>query len=405
VFLWGVVGARVGRADLTAPIVFVGLGLLLSEGLSVLDPDPSREAVKALAELALVWVLFAGAARTAVRELRADAGLDLRLLVVGLPLTVVLGTVLAAWLVPGLDWWLALLVGAALAPTDAALGAAVITNPVVPARIRGVLDVESGLNDGIATPVVAVAIAGAAAAGDVSGIPGPAAAVTDLVVGLAVGAAVGLLGGVLWRAARRRGWAGTEFAGPAVLALALCAYTGALAAGANGFVAAFVGGLAFGNTGGRGVREEAAYVEQTGTLVSLVVWLLFGAVGVPAVVDDLRWQTVVYAVLSLTVVRMLPVAVALARARLGRETVAFVGWFGPRGLASVIFALLALEELRGEADPVVAVIATTVLLSVLVHGLTARPLARRYGRAAGARDGGRLTRPGGGPSADGRASA
>jgi sodium/hydrogen antiporter len=379
VFGWGLFSTRLGRADLSAPIVFVAIGLLLSEGFNVIEPDLSHEEVKVLAEVTLVWVLFADAARVQLRELRADIGLYARLLAGGLPLTIAAGTLLAMWLFDGMGVWMALLVGAALAPTDAALGAAVMTDPAVPERVRRVLNVESGLNDGIATPVVTVAIAGAAATASVEGVPSLGGALTDLVIGLAVGLLVGMVGGRAMRIARRRGWASEDFAGPAVLALALAAYTGTVALNGNGFVAAFVAGLAFGNSAGRGGVKEVFFVEQTAGLVSLLTWLLFGAVAVPTVVDHADWQVVSYAVLSLTVIRLLPVALALVGTGMSKPTVAFIGWFGPRGLASIIFALIALEELHGAADRAVAVIGMTVLLSVVAHGLSAMPLAARYG--------------------------
>jgi NhaP-type Na+/H+ or K+/H+ antiporter len=215
-------------------------------------------------------------------------------------------------------------------------------------------------------------------AGD--GLPTVDGALVDIAVGLAVGVAIGLLGGRSLRTARRRGWAAEDLAGPAALALAIAAYSATLALDGNGFVAAFVAGLAFGNTAGRGGEKEVSYVEETAGLVSLLTWLLFGAVAVPIVWREADWRVVVYAVLSLTVVRMLPVALVLTGSGLSRGTVAFVGWFGPRGLASVIFAAIALEELHSAAHRAVSVIAATVLLSVLVHGLSARPLAARYGR-------------------------
>jgi sodium/hydrogen antiporter len=179
--------------------------------------------------------------------------------------------------------------------------------------------------------------------------------------------------------ARRRGWAEGGFAGSAVLALAVCAYASALALHGNGFIAAFTGGLAYGATGGKLGERLVPYVEETGALVSLLVWLAFGAIAVVPALENLTWQAAAYAVLSLTVIRMVPVALALAGRRLGRGTAAFVGWFGPRGLASVVFALLALEDLDHSAEPAITVIAFTVLLSVVAHGLTANPLARRYG--------------------------
>jgi sodium/hydrogen antiporter len=388
VFVWGTLSARLERYDVTAPIIFVIAGLLLTHGLlAPLGFAPSHELVKALAEITLVLVLFADASRVRLSDLRADMGLCLRLLGIGLPLTIGLGILLALALFNGIGIWLAVLVGAALAPTDAALGAGVMVNPAVPARIRRLLNIESGLNDGIATPVVLVAIAGAATAEHAASV-GPGAAAVELVLGVVVGVVVGGAGGFVVNVARRRGWAEGDFAGSAVLALAICAYACALALHGNGFIAAFVGGLAYGATGGERGERLVPYVEETGALVSLLVWLAFGAIAVVPALESLTWQTVLYAVLSLTVIRMVPVALALAGRRLGRAAVAFVGWFGPRGLASVVFALLALEDLGHSAEPAVTVIVFTILLSVVAHGLTADPLARRYGPRLAITEGG-----------------
>ena len=376
VFAWGVLSGRLERSELTAPIVFVGAGLLLHATVSV-APDVEAETVKLLTEVTLVWVLFSDAARVDVPRLRADAGIYGRLLGLGLPLTVVLGWLTAWALFPNFDVWLALLVGSALAPTDAALGAAVMNNPAVPTRIREIVNVESGLNDGIVTPVVLVALAGAAAAEGGHG-GGAAHALLELLVGVAVGLAVGAAGGDLLRRSGGRGWVDEKFAEPAVLALAVLAYTGAVAVTGNGFVAAFVAGAAFGATAGRAGPREVRYVEVTADLASLLVWLVFGAVALPVVADIVTWQVVLYAVLSLTVLRMAPVALVLLGSGLGWRSSLFIGWFGPRGLASVVFGLLAVEELGATADTAVATIAVTVLLSVLAHGVTAAPLSARY---------------------------
>ena len=383
VFAWGALSARLERLDVTAPIVFVLAGLVLTHGpLAPLGFQPGEEQIKTTAEFTLVLVLFCDASRVGVRELRADLGLYARLLGIGLPLTIGLGTLLALAL-PGItDVWFALLVGAALAPTDAALGAGVMANPVVPARIRRLINVESGLNDGIATPFVLVALAGAATADHVSGAADVAKAVAELGLGIVVGVAVGGAGGLLVKATRARGWAAEGFAGSAVLALAVCAYACSLAVGGNGFIAAFIGGLAFGTASGRQGTPLVPFVEEAGALVSLLVWLAFGAVAVAPAVQHLTWQILVYAVASLTLIRMVPVAVALAGTRLGWPTVAFTGWFGPRGLASVVFALLAVEQLGAkDARPAVTVISITVMLSVIAHGITAEPLAGRYAAA------------------------
>ncbi len=376
-FAWCVVANRLQRVGLTAPIVFIAAGLLFAEGFDILDLQAEPHLVKVIAEVTLVWVLFADASLVRPRQFRRDLGTYVRLLGVGLPLTVALGTAVAL-VALDVDGWTALLIGAALAPTDAALGATVMSDPRVPSRIRRMLNVESGLNDGIATPIVLLAIAGVAGNEGIAGVESPGGAAVALLVGALAGGAVGGLGGVLTRVARRRGWLTEELAGPAVLALALLAYTGALLVEGNGFVAAFVGGLVFGAVAGRGGDKEIFFVEQSGAVASMVTWLIFGAVAVPTIGHSWTWSMLGYAVLSLTVVRMLPVGVALLGTGLDRVSVAFVGWFGPRGLASVIFALLALEDLHDAGSEVVAVIALTVLLSVLAHGISAGPFGRVF---------------------------
>jgi NhaP-type Na+/H+ or K+/H+ antiporter len=381
IFIWAALSARLERFDVTAPITFILAGLLLTHGpLAPLGFAPSPELVKVLAEVTLVLVLFCDASRVGLRDLRTDMGLCVRLLVIGLPLTIGLGALLAPAVTGGSNPWLALLVGAALAPTDAALGAGMMVNPAVPVRIRRLINVESGLNDGIATPFVLIALAGAQHSEHASGI-GPAwAAAAELALGVVIGAVLGGVGGYVVKVASDRGWVAGSFAGSAVLALAVCAYACALALHGNGFVAAFAGGLAFRAAGGQRGERLVPFVEETSALVSLLVWLAFGAVAVVPAVENLTWPDLVYAVLSLTLLRMVPVAIALAGTRLGRTTVAFIGWFGPRGLASVVFALLAIEEIgQRAAGSAITVIVFTVLLSVVVHGVSADPLARRYG--------------------------
>src|SRR4029450_4335255 len=347
IVVWAGISTR--AAVISTPIFFVAVGLVLAEGFHLFDVETDSHQVKIIAEVTLVWVLFADASRIRISDLRADLGRCVRLLGVGLPLTIASGA-LAGYMLFGISPWYALLLGAALAPTDAALGSAVMSDQRVPQPVRRVLNVESGLNDGIATPVVMGALAG-----------------------IATEAGRGWAGG--------RGWSAEEFAGPAVLALSLLAYFSAVLAGANGFVAAFIGGIAFTLCAGRRGEKEVYYVEQTCGLSSMVAWLLFGALAVPTLTTSLSWQVVAYAVLSLTIIRMVPVALCLLGSRMDGLTVAFVGWFGPRGLASVVFALITLEELHDVPGPVQSVVGTigvTVLLSALAHGLSARPLAGRY---------------------------
>jgi NhaP-type Na+/H+ or K+/H+ antiporter len=377
VFLWSVFAARLGRVGLSSAIVFVAVGFAFTQIFDVLHVPGEPELVKVVAEVTLVWMLFADASAVQLTDFRRDLMVYVRLLGVGLPLTILLGGLVAVALL-GFGVWAALLVGAALAPTDAALGASVMSDPTVPSRIRRVLNVESGLNDGIATPIVLVAIAGVAADEGIGGVHGPGHALVALLVGLLVGVLVGGAGGVLIRHARRKRWLSEELSGPATLALALLAYTGTLLVDGNGFVAAFVGGLVFGNTAGPGGEKQAYFVEQSAGLAAMISWLIFGALAVPAIGHWFEWPVIAYALLSLTAIRMVPVALALLGSGFDRFSVAFIGWFGPRGLASVIFALLALEDLGPAAQEVTATIALTVLLSVAAHGLTARPFARHF---------------------------
>jgi NhaP-type Na+/H+ or K+/H+ antiporter len=377
VFLWSVFAARLGRVGLSSAIVFVAVGFAFTQIFDVLHVPAEPELVKVVAEVTLVWMLFADASAVQLTDFRRDLMVYARLLGIGLPLTILLGGLVAVALL-GFGVWPALLVGAALAPTDAALGASVMSDPTVPSRIRRVLNVESGLNDGIATPIVLVAIAGVAADEGIGGVHGPGHALVALLVGLLVGVLVGGAGGVLIRHARRKRWLSEELSGPATLALALLAYTGTLLVDGNGFVAAFVGGLVFGNTAGPGGEKEAYFVEQSADLAAMISWLIFGALAVPAIGHWFEWPVFGYALLSLTAIRMVPVALALLGSGFDRFSVAFIGWFGPRGLASVIFALLALEDLGPAAQEVTATIALTVLLSVGAHGLTARPFATHF---------------------------
>src|SRR5580704_4437639 len=230
IFIWGALSARLERFDVTAPITFVLAGLLLTHGpLAPLGFAPSTETVKTLAEITLVLVLFSDASRVGLRDLRTDMGLCVRLLAVGLPLTIGLGTLLALPVVGGTNLWLALLVGAALAPTDAALGAGMMVNRAVPVRIRRLINVESGLNDGIATPFVLIALAGVQHSEHTGGLGPAGAAAAELALGVAIGVVVGGVGGYVVKVASDRGWVAGSFAGSAVLALAVCAYACALA--------------------------------------------------------------------------------------------------------------------------------------------------------------------------------
>jgi NhaP-type Na+/H+ or K+/H+ antiporter len=380
--VWGLFSARFERWNLTAPIAFLVLGFLAANPpIDLIDVRTSSETVRIVAELTLALVLFSDASRVNVRELRRDAAIPTRLLAIGLPLTIGLGVLAALVVFAGIDPWVAALIAAIVAPTDAALGAPIMENRRIPARVRGFLNVESGLNDGIATPLVTFFIAGAATEVNVAA-PSPARAVVDLVAGAVIGAVVGAVGGWLLQLAMAKGWSGVAFRPIAVLGIALFAYAVAVDRDVNGFVAAFVGGMAFGTASSAEEKPALELTADLGSIGAAVVWFIFGALLLTSL-EDANWRMVVYAVLSLTVVRMVPVAVSLVGTRLDRATVGIVGWFGPRGLASIVFALIAYDTLsRNEANMVLATATVVVFMSVVLHGVTAAPLGNWYARRA-----------------------
>jgi sodium/hydrogen antiporter len=374
--IWGVVASRFERWNVTAPMAFVAVGLVVAnDPLSLVHVSIGGEGLRELAEIALAVVLFGDAARVRADELFADAALPGRLLGIGLPLTMVAGTLAAAVLFPDLSWWVCAVIGAAVAPTDAALGAAIIDDERVPSRIRRVLNVESGLNDGIATPFVSFFVVAAATGMALDG-QSRGGALLELALGLACGVVLGAVAGWLMT---HVGPTDATAQAIGVAGLAVLSFAATVIIGGNGFVAAFVAGLAFG-TVSRSAREQPP-LELThlgGSVLSHSVWFLVGAVMVPELAG-VSWREIVYAAVALTVARMVPVAIAVVGLGLDRATIGVLGWFGPRGLASVVFALLAVGQLdTASGESVVRVITAVVVGSVLLHGVSAAPLAGRY---------------------------
>jgi len=345
VVVWSLCSQRLERLYISAPIAFVVMGLVVTHGpLAFIHFNPHSETVKSLAEVTLALVLFTDASRVNVHELTRDLGLPVRLLAIGLPLTIGVGTAVAFGIVPGVTLWVAASIGAIVAPTDAALGAAIMGDTRIPNRIRRLLNVESGLNDGIATPFVNLFLAGAVTT-EVAHATTVLSAARELLTGAGVGAGVGLVGGWLLARANARGWSDPGFRSLAALGLALVAYGGAIEAHGNGFVAAFVAGMAFGSVVRTDLEPLVDFAEEAGGLLSLMVWLIFGAAMLVPGLEHATWPEFGFAVLALTVVRMVPLAVALMGSGLDRFTVGFIGWFGPRGLASVVFGLIAYDSL------------------------------------------------------------
>jgi NhaP-type Na+/H+ or K+/H+ antiporter len=372
---------RLEGTPVSAPIFFLSAGLLLgSEGFGWIGLSATGEQVRVLAELTLTLVLFADASRIDLSALRREYTVPARLLGIGLPLTILAGWALGLAMFGSLDWAELLILAVILAPTDAALGQAVVTDPRLPSRIRQGLNVESGLNDGICVPLLFIGLALAEAeAGSASNHAALTLVVEAIGYGVLFGAIAGVMGALVVKVARRHGLMDSAWGQILPAATAALAYGLATPLGGSGFIAAFVAGFIFGALQRDTVGKETYLLGQLGELTNGVTFIVFGAVIVGPVLSDLTWRAALYGVLSLTVVRMLPVAVSLLGTHARRPTLAFVGWFGPRGLASIVFTVIVLEDggLPHVSTIKVAVV-FTVVLSVYAHGLSAQPLTDRY---------------------------
>lgn len=369
----------------TMPMVFVTAGAVM-EFTGTVDLEVAIEPVSVLAEITLAVILFSDAARMNVGRVRSEAALPARLLLVGLPLTIAFGTVLSWWVLPGLSFAAAALIASVLAPTDAALGEAIVSDPTVPIRVRDALNVEAGLNDGLAVPAVLLFI-------DLvnddlqSGNDWAIFLVRQIGGGVTLGLAAGT--GIAWLIglAIRHRTIDPLFSQLATLATAVALFAAAGELGANQFIAAFVGGLAFGSALDDATAAHLdEYTADTGMLLATVAFFAFGNLFVSDALGSLDVRIVVCAVLLLTVGRMLPVLVATMGMGLGAPTIGFLGWFGPRGLASIVFGILLLEGDLPAGDELFDVVALVVVSSVFLHGLSATPGAQAYGRWYEARE-------------------
>ncbi len=379
--IYGAVAGGIERSWSSAPIVFMGVGVVLGPlMLDVLHLTVTVRDLQGLAELTLAMVLFADAAHADLGEIRRNWRVPGRLLLVGLPLTIVLGGVIALILFPNLALLEIALLTAILAPTDAALGAPVIANPRVPNTVRQSLNFESGLNDGICVPVVLILL------GYATGVQvehGTVAHVTLVVVEeIGIGALTGL--GLTFAGARllvfshKRGWISPHWIDIPVLAKAAACFAAAQALGGSGFIACFVGGLLL-STYPKPKQDLLRGAETAGQILSMLTWVTFGWGVVPMILRNWNATIVLYALLSLTVIRMAPVYLSLRGTGIDPLSRLFIGWFGPRGLASVVFAIIVLHEKLPGNETMMVVIGTTVMLSVLLHGMSATPLSAWIG--------------------------
>jgi sodium/hydrogen antiporter len=376
---YSVIAGRVERSWISGPIMFTAAGVILGPNvLGLLRLPLDAGDLRVLAEATLAMVLFTDAANADLRVLRSTVALPGRLLLIGLPLTILLGCAVAWLIFPSLDVLELGLLATMLAPTDAALGKPVVVNPAVPANIRESLNVESGLNDGICVPVVVILL-GLAIGTQIEHATATRVllvVIEELGIGLVVGLALAAGGAALLRWASALGWISDTWNVVSAPALAGASFAMAQAIGGSGFIACFAGGLLLGALLPEHKHERLRGAEGLGEALSLMTWLVFGSIVASELLNHANPAFIFYAILSLTVIRMLPVALCLLGARTTIAESLFVGWFGPRGLASVVFAIMVFDAKLPSNMTLMATVAWTVVLSVIAHGLTANSFAR-----------------------------
>jgi NhaP-type Na+/H+ or K+/H+ antiporter len=384
IFVFGLFSRVSERWTITGPMVFMVVGIAVSPlGFGLFAVHPTGDLVKLVAEITLILILFVDATLIDLKVLRRGGPrISIRLLLIGLPLTMVLGTLVGIALFDSISLWGIALIALILSPTDAALGQAVVKSEHVPDRIRQSISVESGINDGIALPPVLVCIAALGADAGHQDQAWLQFMVLQLTLGPAVGALVGWLGGRLVEQAANRGWMEPTFQRLSAASIAILAFSLAEMVHGNGFIAAFCAGLALGTRTPEVRHRIQEFGEAEGTQLSLFVFLVFGLVMVPAALEYWHLTEVIYAVASLTVIRMIPVAMCFVGAKLDWRSIAFIGWFGPRGIASVLYLLMAVGAIGVAGNErVLSVIVLTVMISVVAHGVSAVPLSKLYGRS------------------------
>jgi NhaP-type Na+/H+ or K+/H+ antiporter len=383
---WALIAGRLARFSVTLPLAMLVAGVALTAGPNpVFIFDIEFESAEHVVEAILAILLFTDATEVPGGVLGREPRLTLRLLLIALPLSLLLAWLAGAVLLRGAGIWLLAVLATIVMPVDLAPAVAFVRDRRVPERLRQLVNVESGLNDGLIAPVFLLALAAATAAGGETLIEAAIGAVPSLGLAILVGAIVGAVAARVLRRALHAAWSQASALRIGVLALPLLAYAGAVVLGGNGFVAAFVAGVFFEPAARRLPHGTLHLVEDVGELLSLALWFIFGAIVNQTLArGSITWQIVLYAVLALTVVRMLPVAVSLLGTNIAPRDRLVLGWVGPRGIATLVFGMLAFIDLPApEEDLALTVTVVTVVASIVVHGLSTGLLARRY-RATGA---------------------
>lgn len=382
-FVYSLYAQQLAKSPISGPIIFAGAGLLLGPTMfGLVEGDVTTTQFRVITDLALAFILFVDAAEADLKTLNKNLQLPSRMLLIGLPGVIGLGFVAALLLFEQLSFFEAAILATMLAATDAALGKPVIVNQIVPARVREGLNAESGLNDGLCVPILLVLIAfaeGTAAGGD--GVDHALTVVArELGVGLAVGLGGTLLAGTALKACYSRGWVPAKWMHIAGAALAISLFAVAQTLHGSGYVAAFTGGLLAGYMGREAIHDVLFASEQDGEALSLLAWFVFGSTVIGQYAGFFTWQVIVYALLSLTLIRVAPIFLCLTGSGEPTRNKMFMGWFGPRGLASIVFAIIVLNTDLPNTQLMSEVVACTVLFSLIAHGLSANPLSNWLAR-------------------------
>jgi NhaP-type Na+/H+ or K+/H+ antiporter len=383
VFCYSLIAGRLERAAASGPIIFVAAGFVMGPlGLAWFDGDVSRSGLRTLADLTLALILFIDAANADLAILKRQFRIPSRMLLLGLPGVIFLGTLAASLLFDNLSLFEAAILGTMLAATDAALGKAVVTNKAVPSQIREGLNIESGLNDGLCVPIlfVFIALAIGSSTGGGSTMHALELVGKELGIGLAVGLGLTAVGTWAMRWCRDKGWLTEIWKQVTVVALAIACFSVAQSLHGSGYIAAFTGGLLFGFRAKDATHRLVLAAEGTGETLALMTWLVFGATVIGQSVESFTWEMLIYALLSLTVIRIIPIYLSLSASGESASAKLFLGWFGPRGLASIVFAIIVINMGVPEGKFIAMVVVLTVFLSLVAHGVSANPLARLLGQ-------------------------
>jgi len=383
VFLYSLVAGKLEKSPFSGALIFAGFGLIIGPiGLDIFDWNINSQWLRYAAEITLALVLFTDAANADLKALRSEHQIPQRLLIIGLPLTILLGAGLAWLIFPQLSFIEMAILATILAPTDAALGKAVISNPLVPKNIRESLNVESGLNDGIAVPVLLLFLAMATDAS----LAGNTIQLSlqyfleEIGIGLLVGLGLTLVFAHLFHYCALHHWLSKIWLQITVGAMAVSCFAAAQALGGSGFIAAFSGGMLFGGLIKHHKHDLLISTESSGDLMALLTWVAFGSVVVGQTLTELNGFIIIYALLSLTLIRILPVYLSLSGTSLAFRDKLFIGWFGPRGLASIVFLVIVIDEQLPGGELLRNIVSCTIIFSIIAHGSSAEPLAERYAK-------------------------